>query len=62
MGIRDDTMQTFGPFLIEAIALIVLDELNILRAQAGLPPRTVAQLLTAVNTTVAGLTDYDWMD
>lgn len=32
----------------KAVALVMLDEINILRAKAGLAPRTPAQLKTAV--------------
>jgi len=34
--------------LLKAFALVVLDEINALRTQAGLATRTVAQLKTAV--------------
>jgi len=33
---------------LKAFALVVLDEINILRTQAGLPSRTVQQLKTAI--------------
>ena len=34
--------------LIRAFALVVLDEINVLRGQHGLAPRTIAQLKNAV--------------
>ena len=34
--------------VVRALALVVLDEMNILRTAAGLAPRTAAQLKTAV--------------
>ncbi|MFC1808850.1 hypothetical protein ACFL3D_01850 [Candidatus Omnitrophota bacterium] len=34
--------------LLKAFSFVVLDEINILRTQAGLPERTTAQLKTAV--------------
>lgn len=36
------------PDLLRALALVVMDEVNILRAQHSLPARTVAQLQTAL--------------
>ncbi len=41
--------------LIRALALVVLDEVNILRAASvpSLTPRTVAQLVTAIKTKIA---------
>ena len=61
MGQRDEVMHTFGPLLKEALALVVLDEINALRAFAGLAPRTQQQLLTAIATKLTTLQPYDWM-
>jgi len=62
MGQRDEIMQTFGPLLKEAIALVVFDEINSLRAFAGLTPRTTPQLLTALTAKLQTLQPYDWME
>ncbi len=42
--------------LARALALVVLDEVNVLRAASVpvLPPRTAAQLVTAIKTKIAG--------
>lgn len=61
MATRDETMQQFGPILLEALALLLLDEINILRNAAGLPPRTKQQALDAINNHVQSLPPYDWM-
>lgn len=38
--------------LFRAFAIIVKDEINILRAQHGLPPRTLGQLRTAIRNSL----------
>ena len=59
---RDKLYNQFGPLLTEALARLMLDEINDVRAHLILPPRTKQQLLNAVTTKLAGLTKYDWMD
>jgi len=54
-------MQKFGPLLLEAFALMVLDEINILRANAGLPARTPQQLLDTIGNHATTLPLYNWM-
>lgn len=61
MADRDDMMKKFGPRLLEAVALVVIDEINILRAKKNLPPRTAGQLLNAINNKLDTLPPYDWM-
>lgn len=36
--------------LMKALALVLMDEINSLRAQHGLPPRTVQQLKNAIKS------------
>ena len=54
-------MCQFGPKLVEALAMLVLDEINILRDQHGLAPRTMAQALDRIQNHLSTLDDYDWM-
>lgn len=61
MSKRDDIMRTFGPKLIEALALMVLDEINILRSKAGLSPRTLNQVFDQITNHYGDLPDYEWM-
>lgn len=61
MAKRDDLMQTFGPKLIEAFQLLVLDEINILRSKAGLSPRTLNQIFDQITNHLSDLPDYEWM-
>ena len=50
----------FSPLLIEAITLIIKDEINILRSQAGLPERTGQQLMNSIKNKLESLTSFDW--
>ena len=61
MSQRDEIMSRFGPLLLEAFALMVLDEINILRQQLGLQPRTPQQLLNQIGNHSTTLPKYDWM-
>lgn len=54
-------MQKFGPILLEALALVVLDEINILRQQLGLQTRTKQQLIDQISNHISTLPPYDWM-
>lgn len=58
---RAKLYQHFGPLLIEAIVLIIKDEINILRVEAGLPKRTNEQIISAISAKLESLSDYDWM-
>lgn len=62
MALRDITFQKFGPLLIEALFDTILEELNELRTNAGLQPRTKAYFLGKANNNQAHLQPYDWMD
>ena len=59
---RDELYRQFGPKVVEAIVLIVKDEINILRSLAGLPERTNQQLLNAIEAKLELIEDYNWMD
>lgn len=59
---RDEIYQHFGPMLVEALCDIIMDELNAVRAEHGLPPRTKQQLMNALEIKLGALEKYDWMD
>ncbi len=61
MAQRDKLMQKFGPLLLESFGRILFNELNELRARAGLPPRTWEQFFTKINNHLTTLEPYDWM-
>ena len=58
---REKLYQCFGPKLLEAIVLIIKDEINLLRTELGLPERTNEQIVNAVSAKLESLPDYDWM-
>lgn len=58
---REMLYQQFGPKLVEAVVLIVKDEINLLRLQVGLPERTNQQLLDAIDNKLQTSLDYEWM-
>jgi len=62
MAKRDEVMSTFGPKLIEALALMLLDEINILRSKAGLSPRTLNQVFDQITNHHGDLPNYEWMN
>lgn len=61
MATREELYRKFGPMLIEAIVLIIKDEINIMRTQLGLPKRTNKQLSTAIDDKLSSLSPFDWM-
>lgn len=58
---REELYRKFGPMLVEAIVLIIKDEINVLRVKAGLPERTNQQIITAIDNKLKTLELYDWM-
>ncbi len=61
MTTREELYEKFGPLLLESIVRVMKDEINILRAGAGLPERTDEQVLAAIGSKLSPLTEYDWM-
>lgn len=57
---RENLYRNFGPKMIEAIITLLLSELNILRAKAGLSERTNLQMITALKSKLDSLEDYDY--
>lgn len=45
---KDHYTQLFGPQLVKAMAFVILDEINVLRVNAGLPERTRTQMIKAI--------------
>lgn len=58
---RETLFRSWGPQLLEAIVLVIRDEINTLRQLHGLPDRTNQQIITAIDTKLQGLTRYQWM-
>ena len=58
---REKLYQCFGPKLLEAIVLIIKDEINLLRTELKLPERTNKQIINVISAKLESLFDYDWM-
>jgi len=61
MANREELYGKFGPMMLEAIVLLVKDEINILRTQHGLAERTNQQIMDAIDAKYNTITKYDWM-
>lgn len=59
---RDEVFIKFGPILLEGCLHIILDELNTLRTQHNLPPRTKLQFYDQIMNHTSTLKLYDWME
>lgn len=57
----EELYHRFGPKLIDALAQVMLVEINILRAEAGLSLRTGQQVIDAIENKLENIPDYDWM-
>lgn len=62
MALRDVTYQKFGPLLMEALFDTMLEEVNDLRVNAGLQPRTKSYFLGKANNNQNHLDPYGWME
>ncbi|MBA7682884.1 hypothetical protein ES703_91240 [subsurface metagenome] len=61
MAKRDEVMQRFGPKLLEGFLEMIFSENNLLRTNAGLPPRTKQQVYDEIMNHTSTLPDYEWM-
>lgn len=62
MSKKDDLFRQFGPLQLEAICRMIKDEINLLRAQFGMSPRTDEQIYDQITNHYGELEPYDWMD
>lgn len=62
MSQRDELFQLFGPLLLEAITDFLLDNVNTLRKEQGMPEITKDDYLTQLLNHVTKLEPYSWMD
>ncbi len=58
---REELYRRFGPKLIDALAQVMLDEINILREEVTLPEREPQQMIAAIANELENIPDYDWM-
>lgn len=59
---RNDTYQKFGPILLEAVCLVILDQINALRQEQGMPTITEQDIIDNLNNHLSSLQPYGWMD
>ena len=57
---RDELYQRFSPELVEAIVLVIKDEVNLLRNQHGLPERTNQNVINAIGNKLSSIPKYSW--
>ncbi|OGN96286.1 MAG: hypothetical protein A2Y89_02680 [Chloroflexi bacterium RBG_13_51_18] len=58
---RPQVYEHFGPEMIHAIVILIVEQLNVLRAKAGMPVITKEQVETALKTRFDELTaDIDF--
>ena len=62
MIIKDKLYRKFGPKLIDALVQVILDEINLLRAELELSPRTGEQIIGAIINKLENISDYEWMN
>ncbi len=59
MSNRNTLYNYFGPLRSEASDLVIMDELNLIRTELGLPPRDEQQMIDAMEIKLHSLPDYD---
>jgi hypothetical protein len=62
MANRDTLYRKFGPLIIDAIMVLVFQEINSLRTKVGLTPYTSQQAIDALQSKLELLSKYDWME
>jgi len=59
---RDELFRKFGPILLEAVILVILEEANRIRNKLGMPNLTKQDVLDELNNHLSELEPYDWME
>jgi len=61
MAQRDELYRKFGPKLLEATTDFLLDNVNALRKEQGMPEIPKDDYLSLLSNHITELPDYDWM-
>lgn len=61
MAQRDETFRKFGPILLEAACLVIIDLQNELRREQGMREVTEQDVIDLLNNHLGELEPYDWM-
>lgn len=59
---REELFRQFGPILLEAFMIMVLEETNRLRKKLNMPELTKQDVLDEINNHLSELPEYDWME
>jgi len=59
---RDELFRRFGPMLLEALIIMIVEECNRLRSKAGMPHITKEMFFDEINNHLSELEPYDWMN
>lgn len=62
MSDREELYRKFGPLLLEAMLLVIVEQINVLRDEQGMPEITEQDLIDSLNNHLSELTPYDWMN
>ena len=62
MGQRDDLFVKFGPILLEALVIMIVDEANRVRSELGMQPITKEMFFDEINNHLSELLPYEWME
>ena len=60
MSARDDLFKQFGPFLTETLLWLLLEQINLLRINQGMPEITEADLIATASNHITELEPYEW--
>lgn len=58
---REDVFRKFGPLNDEVICMVLLEELNVLRINQGMPPLTMQHIMDRMANHQTDIKPYDWM-
>ncbi len=58
---RNDTYRHIGPILLESLCLVLLEQINALRNEQGMPVITEQDIIDSLNNHLTELEPYDWM-
>lgn len=59
---RDEAYRKFGPILLESMCLVLLEQINALRKNQGMPEITEQNIIDSLMNHCSELLPYDWMD
>lgn len=62
MAQRDDLFRKFGPLLLEALIMAIIEEQNEHRRARGWPDITVQEVVDRMENHITELVPYDWME